>query len=274
MILIKFNACPKKLFVVTHVQHLKKSSIHTKHQTIFQTPAGFFAFLAIALIIIISLNQQGNISEFRGVLLSTIIVTILWIIMQQFLAPSRLWKDIAFGFNILFFLKIIAGFAHFYFFYAPTLGITSASEVLFAKVSGDMVAIHKAALVFMSQREAAGIMYAIFGDYSRSINNYGVGIIYGLLYGSFGKYPTVAIPWNALAMGLASLVIGAIGEVLKVDRKDTKLAMILLFIMPIFFISVPIYRDQFMLLLILLLTYASLYAVINGNLLDIILIKR
>lgn len=102
--------------------------------------------------------------------------------------------------------------------------------------------------------------HAIFGDYYRAINNPGVGIIYGGLFSIFGAYGTVAIPWTVIYSAFASLLIGLIGFSQRLPVKLCRTAMLLVFFMPGFFIFPPIYRDNFIVFLLVLSAYTAILA--------------
>ena len=230
----------------------------------------FFLWVLLVLVFITVLDRDGNISEFRGVFFSTVSASIFWIFFQKFIHFQSLGKRIKFWLNILFVLKIITNLVHFYFLFAPASGITTAVELPSLFFSGDLLPIHYSAEIFMRERGNFGLWSAVFGDYYRGINNPGVGVIYGLLYGCFGPYAPAAIPWNALAMALSSSLIGAICELLYIDRRAICVAMILTYIMPGYFITPPIYRDQFILLFILLTTFSGMDFFINNRLSSLI----
>ncbi len=200
-----------------------------------------------------------------GVVYSIVFVCSAWVALQLVAPFSRYGRAFSWTINIIFFAKIFFGLAHFYFVFAPAADITSASQIADANFPGDLVAIHNATLIFNEEWAIGGLYHAIFSDYYRAFNNYGVPIIYGALYRAFGPYATVAVPINALAMGTACAVLGATGEVLNADNRTTRNAVLILFVMPLFFVGVPNYRDQFMILLLVLTAYSSLYAARSGH---------
>ncbi|WP_242344778.1 hypothetical protein [Anaeromyxobacter terrae] len=161
--------------------------------------------------------------------------------------------------DVILAVKTLAGLAHFYLLFAPAAAISSASDIAKAHYTGDMPVLDYAARAFALERSLHGLGSALFGEFDRAINNPGVGVIYGLLYGAFGHYATVAIPWNALAMGVAALLVNATGCALEADRRASQLAAFATVLMPSFFVGPPLYRDQFMIMLIALAGYAAVH---------------
>ena len=173
-----------------------------------RTPIFFVIYLMISILSVIALDRKGEISELDGVALSTVIATSLWYLSQKNFNFASYGRNFVYLVNVIFALKIVLGLLHFYLLFAPVVGIPSAADSQRANFGGDLAPICSAAQVFMSERESSGLFGAIFSDYYRAINNSGVGVIYGLLFGCFGKYATVAVPWNALAMGFAGMILG------------------------------------------------------------------
>lgn len=234
------------------------------------SPIVFFFYLMISILSVVALDRNGEISELGGVALSTVVATALWLLVQAISKFAIYGRKFVFLVNAILALKIVLGLLHFYLLFAPAAGITSAGDSRHVNFSGDFSPIFFSAQTFMSQRESSGLLGAIFFDYYRAINNPGVGVVYGLLFGSFGEYATVAVPWNALAMGFAAMALGAIGTLLKIPLNFVKTAIVLTLLMPSFLIGVPVYRDQFMILLILLTTFASLHAAMRKSLTSVL----
>lgn len=197
----------------------------------------------------------------EGFMLSTCFASILFVISMVLLRVTRLEMGAVGFLALLYALKVVLSLLYYDFAYLPALGISDEAMLGGTDFTADVFRIYDAAVLFDDYREKYGVYHAIFGDYYRQINNPGVGVYFGLLFGAFGRFPRVAIPWNCLAMTWAMLLIGALGSLLRVDRRATKLAMRLTFFMPSFFAYVPLYRDQLMIYLILLCAYSLLYAV-------------
>lgn len=190
--------------------------------------------------------------------ITSIIVCVFLISAIYFINKKHVSKKFLKILLFLFAVKILVSYAHFYWIFCPAAGISNALEAGYARFSGDLVAQHEAALQFLYTIEQHNIWFAVFGDYYRWINNPGVGIYYGILYGIFGPYPTVAYSFNAVVMFLASIFVYHLSHLTGGNLKFALTCGLLTMIMPSFFIMSPLYRDQ---VLILLIT-ASVYALI------------
>jgi hypothetical protein len=145
--------------------------------------------------------------------------------------------------------------------FAPAAKIDSAAGLPTANIAGDLPMVDYAARVVVSERLHGGLLHIFIGDFDRSINNPGVGIVYGLLYGAFGAFATTAFPWNAVATGLTALIVMAMGQLSAATDKLFRGVAITIVLLPTFFVAPPLYRDQFIILLIVLTCYAAFHAI-------------
>lgn len=221
--------------------------------------------ITLSFLILINSGIGSSLNETESILVSTGLALVFWIIAQRVYTVTKYGIGFVVTLNVIFLLKIVLNLAHFYYFFAPAAGISSSAELLRAKFTGDSPSIYNATLIFAKMAETKGLWFAIAGDYYRDINNLGVAIIYGILYVTFGPYASAAIPWSSLAMGVASLQLCSIGYSFGFSDKLIKNVMVLLFLMPVFFITPPNYRDQFMIFLSISIVYISIYAALKNN---------
>jgi hypothetical protein len=240
-------------------------SVILQHHTLTQrknaTPFQFFICLLLIFILVLLINREGNSTISSGILLSFITCSVLWVVAQRFLRCMNFGAKFMLLFNLLLLLKVIVGLV----FIDSSIGNTSYIAWGPDDLRGDTWAIHLAAEKFLSNRLHFGLWGALQSDYISVIHTKGVAILYGSLYNSFGPYPSITIPWHALAMGFVCLIVAAMCDILSIEKKTIKLVILLIIIMPGFFVGGILYRDQFMLLLIMLCAFASIYAAINKN---------
>jgi hypothetical protein len=212
----------------------------------------------VAALLLFGLDGRHN-SETDGVAISILVATTVWTTFCFGIARKidlRTRRIV----SALLVVKVIAGLLFFYFVYAPLSDISSSDQLAFGNYQADSRAIDLAARVFQRERENGGLFEALWGDYYRAINNSGVGVAYGVLYDAFGPYCTATIPWHAFAMGIAALMLVELGLVLEADLVGARRSAIVMLLMPTFFIGAPLYRDQFMLMLILLIVLSVVTA--------------
>jgi hypothetical protein len=220
------------------------------------------ALAAVAAILLFALDGENN-SETEGVAISILVASIAWATFCFGLA-RRMDVRTRRVISVILATKVIAGLLFFYFVYAPVSEISSSDQLEIGKDQADSRAIDIAARVFERERASDGLPQALWGDYYRAINNSGVGVTYGVLYDAFGPYCTAAIPWHAFAMGIAALILVELGLILQAEVVVARRSAIVTLLMPTFFVGAPLYRDQFMIMLILLVVL-SIISAMNGR---------
>ena len=213
---------------------------------------------AVTALLLFGLDGENN-SEAEGVAISILVASVVWatfcfIIARQIDVRTRR------AISVILAIKVIVGLLFFYFVYAPASDISSSDQLAIGNYQSDSKGIDYAARVFDSERASSGLSQALWGDYYRAINNDGVGVAYGVLYGAFGPYCTATIPWHAFAMGLAALILVELGLLLEADIVVARRSAIVTLLMPTFFVGAPLYRDQFMIMLILLIVLSIIVA--------------
>jgi len=235
------------------------------------SPFRFCAIIVLCAGLIYILPNPG-FDELSAVGYSLLVVTTVWVLLVPFLFRNRAGWFLYRQISCLLALKLILSTAYFYFLFLPVTGFKFLNRTTGAP-SIDVLAIHTSAVIFLQQLRAHGTYTALFGEYYRSFNNPGVAVFYGLLYKTFGAYPGVAIPWNVLWMGLAGLIVASLCHQLSYPSATTKLCVYLTLLMPSFLVLNPLYRDQLMLLLILLIVYGSATLLQKNSLLTMIAIS-
>lgn len=153
-------------------------------------------------------------------------------------------------------VKLTLSILYFYLLFLPATDFALVPGADMTDSSIDVIAIHTSAVIFKKNFTTGGMFHAIFGDYYRNINNPGVNVLFGLLYTTFGEFPGVAIPWNVLCMGISGLIVAATCLKLSYTRREVLTCVYMTILMPSFLVLNPLYRDQFMVMLILLLVYS------------------
>lgn len=230
----------------------------------------FITSISSSLFVMAAMKTGVGLDEINSISFSTILALICWLFAQKMFPIKEFGFQFILAINLIFLLKIGLNLAHFYYAFAPEAGISSSNKLMYANFTGDSPKIYKATLRFANMANSNGLWYAITGDYYRDINNPGVAIIYGIIYLAFGPYSTAAIPWATLAMGVACLLLCTLGYRFGFNRKLIVKVMVTLFLMPVFFITPPNYRDQFMIFLSVTIVYVSIYAA-EGNKLSALL---
>ena len=107
-------------------------------------------------------------------------------------------------------------------------------------------------------RETYDLAAAVVDKSGCTFNNVGVPVLYSTLFGAFGACLTVGIPWSAVATGTSGLLVVSIGDLLRFDRADSVFAALVTASLPTYLVTPPLYRDDFIVLLVLLAVYATL----------------
>lgn len=212
----------------------------------------------VSLMMTMKFNHGLEASEFISNIYSFFLALTCWGVAGWFLFLRIFGKKFFLFLSALVLLRILANYFHFYLVFAPLAGINSSVALPDADFLGDLGAIYKSAIVYTNAYEMNGLFHAVFGDYDRSINNPGVGIIYGGLFSAFGAYATVAIPWTVIYSAFASLLVGLLGLFQKLPVNLCRSVVLLVFFMPGFFIFPPIYRDNFIIFLLELSAYTAI----------------
>jgi hypothetical protein len=220
-----------------------------------------------ALGLLAILPKAGDAPEYGAFAYSLSVAFAVLVLSLSVLRIDRLGPSAAWWAVVYFVIKSVMTYAYHSLVYLRALGPLEAIPP--SDLSGDYFSIQTAALQFDSRWVDAGLWDALFGDYYRAINNPGVGAVFGLLFRAFGAYPACAAPWNSLAMVWAGLAVFSICQMVGLDRRACIGAMLMTALMPAFILHLPIYRDQFMILLIVLMTYGVFavwqrYSVVSG----------
>lgn len=216
-------------------------------------------FLPIAsLLVAANINYGSETSEFNANVFSSLLALACWGIAGFLFFIRSIGKRLFFTLTAFIILRIIINFLHFYVVLAPSAGIESSSEFFPDQNLGDWPYIYQSAIGFTQIREESGIIFAIFGDYERGINNPGVSIINGVLFCVFGAYGTVQIPWSVIFSAFAALLIGLIGISIRLPKRLCRNVVLLVFFMPGFFVLPCMYRDNFIIFLLALSAYTAI----------------
>ncbi len=213
-------------------------------------------FLPVISLAVLAQFHDGTFAdESSANIFSSIIALICWAVAGRSLCVKIFGKHFFWLLTILILVKIIANFFHFYYIFAPLAEIDSSGSLSHANYTGDLSVIYNSGMLFIQAYDEGGWFYAIFGDYYRGMNNPGVTVLYGALFNIFGAYGTVAVSWSVIYSAFTSLLIGLIGLVQNLPVKLCRTAMLLVFFMPGYFIYPPLYRDNFIIFLLVLSVY-------------------
>ncbi len=213
-------------------------------------PLGFVFITALAQVSFFT-------TETSAVAYSFICAAIVWILFGVLYCRSR-QVDLFLAISVLAVFRIIASLLHFYYIFAPLAQISNSSELPYCDFLGDLAPVHLAGSLFVDEQVNQGLIYAIFGDYYRGINNPGVAVLYGILFTGFGEYGAVAVPWTVLVSGFGSIVAAQIALRGKLGEKLVRFVGLGTFLMPQFFIFPVLYRDNYIIFLLLLTAYTVL----------------
>ena len=215
-------------------------------------------FLPVFLLVVASyFNDVISANEFSANMSSFLIALLCWGVVGRELCARVFGRRLFWVMTIAILFRIAANFIHFYYIFAPLAGIDSSAVLTSADYTGDLTVIFNSALLFNEAFDHGGLLYAIFGNYYRAMNNPGVAVIYGSLFRVFGAYGTIAISWTVVYSAFASLLIGLIGLVQRLPVRFCRTAALLVFFMPGFFVFPPLYRDNFIIFLLVLSAYTA-----------------
>lgn len=209
-------------------------------------------------IVLAQLNISDGCSEFTANVFSITVALACWFFAGSLCFAPILGKRVFLLLTVLVLVRLCANYTHFYLIFAPLANIGSSNELAHADFTGDLGVQYNAALVFVDTLRTEGWLYALFGDYYRAINNPGVSIVFGTLMSSFGEYGTVAIPWLVVYSGFSALMFGLVARGMGLGAKLSTRVIVLVFMMPVFYISPPLYRDIFIIFLLGLTAYTAL----------------
>jgi len=225
-----------------------------------KTSPMLFLLVVILIMGVLCVLPKGEVySEPFAVAYSSFVALIVWLIVLSILCRNEANRAVCRSLNILLLFKVVFSFLYYYLVFTYFNSFDFGKDVIEIFSGVDVEAVHFCAVKCTRELRSHGLWYSIFGDYYRSINNPGISVVYGILYSTFDAYPAVAIPWNTVAMGLAAFLVVAICQHAGFSRGSTLCAMYLTVLMPSFFMLNPLYRDQFMIMLILMIVFSIVY---------------
>jgi len=208
-------------------------------------------FPLFLLIIQTKLFNYSVLNEYLGNILSLFYVLFIWLLLIKFV-----YFNISVNFikilTSLLIIKICINYFFLFFFQLPQLELDSSS-FLNAYNSGDTGLINESIqnwadkikfTEFNNQRLEFQEIYAI-------LNNWGSIYFYSLIYLNFGNFPSTTIPWASLATGFYSLFSYLISKKIYKDEKTSQIISFIIFLLPSFLVYPLLYRDHYLILLIL-----------------------
>lgn len=213
----------------------------------------FFTLIIFPLILLYSLKYFFNYqnfffaNEFLGNSVSALVVIIIFLTFNN-LTKDKIEKKLIKFFFFFIILEILINYIFIYNYLLPRLNIYSTEQLYFF---GDTGLIHDRIIKYH--------FYDQFSSLKESkknlLNNPGVLFIYDLFYSVFGKYPSVTVPWTALVTSFYSYLSFLISKKILNDTKPSLFVPILIFFLPSYFVYPLLYRDHYLILLILFTTY-------------------
>lgn len=208
-------------------------------------------FIMVVAICLSAYGGNAKNSELFSTLLSVSFAGLAWLVAVLILRREFRLRFL-FLLTMTIVLIILINYLHFYFLFSPLAGVSSSADLSNVNFSGDLAIQSLAVSRFIDYVANEGWVYAIFGDYYRGFNNPGVPVLFGSMYIAFGEYGSVAIPWSVLAQGMSGLVAGLLAMRIGATQRNSEYVALLVVLMPGFLVIPPLYRDKFIVLLILM----------------------
>ena len=206
----------------------------------------FFPFLLLVTLSLISkkiifpyILYNENLSNF----LSLVFASICWFLFYKKLKNffgTKLSQIV----TCLFFIKIFFNYIFIYTYQLPLYELDSSSGL--DNNYGDVGLINLSILRLIYENSDIFLRFISEINY---FNNKGSIIFYSLIYDSFGAFPTNVIPWDSFALAATSLIFGYISTIINKSSNNI-FSVIIIFILPSFFLSPLLYRDIYIVLFI------------------------